>query len=376
MDVAAQGDIHLNMQSFIYNFKTYEDTLLNQEDIVEWLIRYHGEQFRDLFLRYAVGSRHIKSKQIFASGILENTDELGALYGVDEKSKPNLKVRAEHAQKKTNEIFKKLYEAEENPPAHLNHVSCSHYQSPSGAQQVVVDKAWHEKTSVTHLYHMGCYASMPALRVSDAYLAKNARTVDVVHTELCSFHLDKESVTPEQIIMKTLFADGAIKYSMADRESFDSSGKDGLELLGQKEVIVPNTENEMTWKLGAYGFMMTLTRKVPILLSQKIKGFLHGLFQNAGLSADEDKHKMIFAVHPGGPKVIELVEKVLELSPQQLHHSKRVLETRGNMSSATLPFIWESIINDQDIKSDTIIATLAFGPGLTMTGAVFKLCRK
>lgn len=364
------------MQSFIYHLKTFEDTLLNQEDIVEWLIRYHGEEYRDLFLRYAVDSRHVKSKQIFASGILENTDDLDPLYDVDEKSKPILQVRAEHAQIKTDEIFKKLYEAEENPPAHLNHVSCSHYQSPSSAQQIVVDKAWHEKTVVTHLYHMGCYASMPALRVGDAYLAKNAGTVDVVHTELCSFHLDKESVTPEQIIMKTLFADGAIKYSISDRENFDSSGKDGLELLGQKEIIVPDTENEMTWKLGAHGFMMTLTRRVPILLSQKIKGFMHELFQITGLSVEEDKKKTIFAVHPGGPKVIDLVEKVLELAPQQVCHSKRILETRGNMSSATLPFIWESIIKDQDVKSDTIIATLAFGPGLTMTGAVFKLCRK
>lgn len=369
------GGIKLCMKSFLHNFKFYEDKIIKQEDITSWLVRYHGEQHHSLFERYAVNKDYIQTRQVFSTGVLDDPNEKNPLYAVSEKVKPSLDIRAEHAQMKINEIFNKLYEAEKRPPSHLSHVSCSHYQSPSGAQLLVAQKGWAEQTSVTHLYHMGCYASMPAIRVSDAYLTKNATTVDIVHTELCSFHLDKDDVTPEQIIMKTLFADGAVKYSLSDKEYFDSIKEDGFELLGQKEIMVTDTEKEMTWKLGSYCFLMTLTRRVPILLARKIEAFMRELLKSSEISLEDPDEDIIFAIHPGGPKIIELFEKVLELKQNQVCHSKEILQTRGNMSSATLPYIWNSILRDKSVKKDTIVASVAFGPGLTMTGAVFRLCR-
>jgi predicted naringenin-chalcone synthase len=50
--------------------------------------------------------------------------------------------------------------------------------------------------------------------------------------------------------------------------------------------------------------------------------------------------------------------------------SHKVLRERGNMSSATLPHIWKEIL-DLDLKSGTRVVSLAFGPGLTLFGAVF-----
>jgi predicted naringenin-chalcone synthase len=224
---------------------------------------------------------------------------------------------------------------------------------------------------VTHLYHMGCYAALPAIRSARSSLIDGSLKADVVHTELCSYHLDKNNVTAEQIVMNTLFADGAIKYSVVNQSDPQTRA---LEIITLKEVLVPYSENEMTWKLGAHGFMMTLTRNVPLLLAREIEQYMRNLFLKAGFDFDRDKNDFLFAIHPGGPKIIELVQKVLKLYESQVSHSKKILFQRGNMSSATLPHIWNEILNDEQTPSGKPVVTVAFGPGLTMTGAIFKVC--
>jgi predicted naringenin-chalcone synthase len=365
------------MNKYIQNFKVYfSESQLSQERGIDWLANYQGVKDKAFFERYAVSPDYIHSRHVYAKGIRDTLFTGEALYSVDEKSNPSMDMRAEHAQEKVEEIFQQLYKDENEIPNQLNHVSCTHYQSPSAAQKLVVAKEWFSSTPVTHLYHMGCYAALPAVRVSKAYVADGSNQVDVVHTELCSFHLDKENVTPEQIIMDTLFADGAIKYSVTSEDYFQSKKKSGFEIITQKEVVVPGSEEEMSWKVGSHGFVMTLTRKVPMMLAKKIETFMRDLFIDANLDFDKDKDDVVFAIHPGGPKIIELVERVLKLENDQVKHSKAILASRGNMSSATIPHIWNEILEDKDINSNTHIATVAFGPGLTITGAILKLCRQ
>ena len=84
------------------------------------------------------------------------------------------------------------------------------------------------------------------------------------------------------------------------------------------------------------------------------------------------KPTTIYAVHPGGPRIIELVEEALELNPHQVGHAKAILRDRGNMSSATLPHIWQNLLVDAAVPADTPIVSLAFGPGLTVYGTILR----
>jgi len=77
-------------------------------------------------------------------------------------------------------------------------------------------------------------------------------------------------------------------------------------------------------------------------------------------------------VHPGGPKIIDRVREVLELDEPQVRASRDVLHDFGNMSSATLPHIWMRLLADPAVPRGTLIPSLAFGPGLTVCGAVFE----
>jgi predicted naringenin-chalcone synthase len=59
----------------------------------------------------------------------------------------------------------------------------------------------------------------------------------------------------------------------------------------------------------------------------------------------------------------------------QLAHSRAVLHDHGNMSSATLPHIWARLLDDADVPSGSLVPSLAFGPGLTICGALLvKRC--
>jgi predicted naringenin-chalcone synthase len=80
----------------------------------------------------------------------------------------------------------------------------------------------------------------------------------------------------------------------------------------------------------------------------------------------------VFAVHPGGPKIIDRVRQVLELTDVQVQTSRDVLFDHGNMSSATLPHIWMRLAADEGVAPGTLVASLAFGPGLTVCGGLFR----
>ncbi|HTU82947.1 MAG TPA: 3-oxoacyl-[acyl-carrier-protein] synthase III C-terminal domain-containing protein, partial [Candidatus Acidoferrales bacterium] len=56
----------------------------------------------------------------------------------------------------------------------------------------------------------------------------------------------------------------------------------------------------------------------------------------------------------------------------QVAISRQVLFEHGNMASATAPHIWQRIVDSPDIAPGTKVISMAFGPGLTVIGALFE----
>lgn len=262
--------------------------------------------------------------------------------------------------------FVHQYPAHAEPPDDLIHVTCTGYLSPSGAQKVVAANGWGARTRVTHAYHMGCYAAMPAMRIAAGFVCSGSEQVDIVHTELCSLHLDPSDHRLEQLVVQSLFGDGLIRYSM-------TASDDGIGLcpLAACEQVIPDTADAMQWVPSEWGMQMTLARDVPDQIAGALRDFIVELYRRAGLTIDAMK-KSVFAVHPGGPKIIDRVREVLELAPAQVKTSHDVLRDFGNMSSATLPHIWMRLLADPRIPVGTLIPSLAFGPGLTVCGALLE----
>jgi len=274
-----------------------------------------------------------------------------------------------------NDYFTAAYADDRDPPRDLIHVTCTGYVAPSPAQRMVAARGWGAHTRVTHAYHMGCYAAFPAVRLAagalrtpDAMAAAGAPPrVDIVHTELCTLHFDPGTTSMEQLVVQSLFADGYIRYALVD-----APPPSALRVLALAERIVPDSTEAMGWVVSDFGMEMTLARDVPDRIAGALRGFVSEVYRRAGLDAAAELRRTIAAVHPGGPRIVDKVRDVLEIDEAQVRASREVLFEYGNMSSATLPHIWMRIAADPAVPAGTPILSLAFGPGLTICGGLFR----
>lgn len=277
-----------------------------------------------------------------------------------------------------DKVLEKAYPKDTFAPDDIIHVSCSGYLAPSPVEKMVSNNHW-SNTTVTHCYHMGCYGSVPALRMATGFLAashyglgKPKNQIDIVHTEFLTLHLNLSSLEPRDILAMTLFGDGFIKYSVYSLEKAAQENLRGLKVLALKETIIPNSLKEMLWNLSSYNFEMILSKKIPFVIKDNIKAFVESLMLEAGLDFAKDKERLVFAIHPGGPKIIEFIQRSLKIDPQQVAFSHEILSQFGNVSSATLPYIWDKLILSKEIPIGSLVLSIAFGPGLTAAGAIME----
>lgn len=352
-----------NTNSFyLSNFESQEPKYhATQEQILGFLKKRASELSPKFYERYGVKSKFIEQR-FFECPDVFLTPEKMHIYGPQVSDIYN---RTLFYSTRADEIFESFYTNQKNPPDHLIHVTCTGYNSPSAPQKLISAKQW--PTEVTHAYHMGCYASLPAIRMAWG-LSHLGKSVDVVHTEMCSLHLSPEDFSPEQIIVQTLFADGHIKYSASG-----NAQKGSLKILKLKEKILPFSHSDMTWTPSSWGMKMSLSKEIPLKLSAHIRDFTQNLAEESGFSLSFLLKKGLFAIHPGGPRIIDTVSEVLELREEQIEVSREILLERGNMSSATLPHIWKRIL-ERSPPPGTPIVSFAFGPGLTLIGAIFEVC--
>ena len=350
---------NLSLHSFKPILPRYRD---GQTNLVDWIVDAHArsmdltqtpdrERLKNVLKRFCVSEKQI------AERFFETDRE--KIYQLSEKQPSGLGIDERHKfySQRAVEVMEEIY-SDQPTPEHLVHVTCTGYLAPSAPQIYFQNKS--EAPEITHAYHMGCYASLPAVRMAEALSVSRQQKVDIVHTEMCSLHLNPGDHTPEQMVVQTLFADGHIKYSVSPK----TLGR-RLEIICIKEKLIPDSMNDMTWSPGPVSMQMTLSKEVP----EKIRGGLPAFLRELTLNHPGE---YLFAIHPGGPKIIDTIQSQLELSDEQVALSRKVLKARGNMSSATLPHVWKEIL-DSDYQGKVI--SLAFGPGLTIFGGLFEAHR-
>ncbi len=360
------------LHSFLPVFPSYH---LSQNELTSWTMRAHERALKLLsshdpqklkgLERFLIDQEQIGSRWYECDDVDENWEK-HSIYQLTSETPhgKNIAERNAFFADRAEVIFREIYQKEELPQ-HLIHVTCTGYVSPSPAQKFF--SALEMRPELTHAYHMGCYASIPSVRIGEGLVKGRNQEVDIIHTEMCSLHMDPELVSPEQIVVQSLFADGHIKYRLSPAPLGAS-----LKLLATVEEIVPDSSDAMTWIPGPYGMKMTLSRDVPQKISESIHPFLNKLAEKSGNDLKEILLNGIFAIHPGGPKIVTGIQELLKLSDEQVSMSRKVLFERGNMSSATLPHVWNEILKTSPKKGTPVVA-MAFGPGLTIFGAVFEV---
>jgi alpha-pyrone synthase len=210
----------------------------------------------------------------------------------------------------------------------------------------------------TTIGFMGCYAAINALKFARHIVRSEPDAcVLAVNLELCTLHL-QETPDLEKILSFLLWGDGCAAALV-------TSEPQGFELLDFRAVVVPESRELITWNVGDQGFDMVLSGQVPATIQTALGE--HGSEILAGSKTSEID---LWAVHPGGRTVLDAVERALELPEDALATSREVLRRFGNMSSATVMFVMEALL--QSAKRGDLGCGMSFGPGLVAETMRFR----
>ncbi|MEN1678961.1 MAG: 3-oxoacyl-[acyl-carrier-protein] synthase III C-terminal domain-containing protein [Planctomycetota bacterium] len=138
-------------------------------------------------------------------------------------------------------------------------------------------------------------------------------------------------------------------------------------MLATGSCLLPESTEAMSWRVGDYGFEMTLSAAVPERIAQSLRGWLTGWLERYGVSLDGVAN---WAIHPGGPRIVGAVAEALGLPASATDASRAVLAEYGNMSSPTVLFVLRRL-QQSGATGPTVL--LAFGPGLTAEAALVHL---
>ena len=240
-------------------------------------------------------------------------------------------------------------------------VSCTGYSGPGLDVHLVDDLGLGDRVQRLAVGHMGCYAALPALRTAAALSAASGRRALVACVELCSLHMQQVR-TREDAVYQALFGDGAAAALVG-------AGGAGPAVVGSATATVPGSEERMGWLVEDEGFRMWLSPRVPALVERGLGRLVEDLLGPHGLAAADVAH---WAVHPGGPEIIDRVQRRLGLSDAQVARSREVLADGGNRSSATILFILEQLLASGEAEPGQWIVALAFGTGLTLEALLLR----
>jgi alkylresorcinol/alkylpyrone synthase len=238
-------------------------------------------------------------------------------------------------------------------------VSCTGYVTPGIDVRLARDLSMSPDLKRIFIGHVGCHAALPTLDVVRHYVSSEQRPAVILCLELPSLHIQPPTLALEDVVVHSLFSDAA--SAVVVRPS--SSPSEGLRILDAASVTDAAWSDEMTWTVTDLGFKMTLSRHVPDVLAEFVEPLVDRLLTANGLGrADVGA----WAVHPGGPRVLDVVAERLSISDHDVQVSREVLATHGNCSSATVLIVLEEMIAGATVGTDEYVVALAFGPGLTL----------
>ncbi|CEG56176.1 type III polyketide synthase [Legionella fallonii] len=249
---------------------------------------------------------------------------------------------------------------------HLITISCTGMYAPGIDIEIVQQLGLSPTTKRTAINFMGCYGAFNGLKVADAFCkAEPNANVLMVCVELCSIHFQND-FSLENVISNAIFADGAAAVLVQGRPAQQKHFK----LVSFHTDLVPNTEQEMAWSIGDYGFDMILSAYVPKVIKYGISTFTEKLLSQSNWSFNDIDY---YAIHPGGLKILQSCEESLNISVEDNKYSYEVLRNFGNMSSATVLFVLKNIWDALDKSAhNKNIFSCAFGPGLTLESMLMK----
>jgi predicted naringenin-chalcone synthase len=248
-------------------------------------------------------------------------------------------------------------------PGLLAVVSCTGYVTPGVDIRLAAELGLPDDVQRLLIGHMGCYAALPGLAAVADFVTVHHRPAVLLCVELTSLHLQPASRDLSQVVAHALFSDAAVAAVLRPAEA--AQPVPGLAVVDVAAATDVTTADQMTWDVTDHGFLMGLSARVPDTLAGQLPGTVAMLLRRHGLSVADVAH---WAVHPGGPRILDVVQERLGLADAALEPSRATLRRHGNCSSGTVL----AVLQELPVRPGERTVALAFGPGLTLYAVLLR----
>ena len=193
------------------------------------------------------------------------------------------------------------------------------------------------------LFGLGCVAGAAGTaRMHDYLRAFPDQVAALLAVELCSLTIQRKDNSVANLVATSLFGDGAAAV-IAKGANRAAAGRPGPRVLATRSRIYPDTEEVMGWRIGSDGFRIVLSVDVATITEKYLGEDVRGFLADHGLTPEDVS---TWVCHPGGPRVIEAVENVLDLPGNALDHTRNSLRNNGNLSSVSVLDVLRANIAD------------------------------
>jgi len=236
-------------------------------------------------------------------------------------------------------------------------VSCTGFMIPSLDAHLINLMGFRSDVRRMPLTELGCAAGAMALsRASEFVRAFPERTVLIVSVELATLTFQRGDLTQANLISCVLFGDGAAAAVVTGRPV------KGPRILDADTYTFPQSLDAMGFDLRDTGFHIVLSKDVPQMIREKIRGVVDDFLRRSDLTREAIA---AYILHPGGQKLLSYMEEQLGLCRSDTQFSWDVLREYGNLSSATILFILHEWLTKRTMTSGDYGLAAAFGPGFS-----------
>lgn len=196
---------------------------------------------------------------------------------------------------------------------------------------------------------MGCAAAMNGLRIAcDHVRAYPKNKALLVCVELSSVNAVFEDEIND-VIIHSIFADGCAAVVVGACNEVEAARQGYVVIDEHMSYLAEDTEDGIVLKVQDQGITCKLSKQLPDYIRENVGKCVEGFLQSHGLSKDEID---LWAVHPGGVKIIKNVQSSLGLRDDQVANSWEILRKYGNMLSPAVLFVMERMLQRIRLEED------------------------
>ena len=256
-------------------------------------------------------------------------------------------------------LTKALEKAHWNPKDldYIITVSCTGIMIPSVDAYLINKLQLRQDIVRLPVTEMGCAAGISGIIYAKNFLQANPgkrAAVIAIESPTATFQLNDFSMA--NIVSAAIFGDGAACVLLSSHED-----DDGPEILADEMYHFYENIHMMGFKLTNSGLQMVLDIEVPDTIASHFPDIIYPFLEKNNLKIDDIDH-LIF--HPGGKKIVQTVEDLFSHLGKNIDDTKEVLRLYGNMSSATVLYVLERIMDNKPAKGSKGLM-LSFGPGFS-----------